>query len=201
MTHVFHAQPIILMSDSFDSIASGLHLWRPVISFSKSINNRRFSMRSMDRTAVIGIGNDLMGDDAIGPHIVRKLIRRKILPEEVILIDEGRGGMRLVHHIKDKDQVIIIDAADIGKEPGEFTVFRPEEVESIKDLSGTNIHEWDLLKMLDLSKMMGECPEDIQILAIQPKDMDLGEGISAELIERVDDYINGVKDLLDGNDQ
>ncbi len=153
-------------------------------------------MRSMDRTAVIGVGNDLMGDDAIGPHIVRELIKRKVLPEEVLLIDEGRGGMRLVHHIKDIDRVIIIDAADIGKDPGEYVVFRPEEVESIKDLSGTNIHEWDLLKMLELSKMLGECPEEVLILAIQPKDLKLGEEISTELLERVGEYIKEVLELL-----
>jgi hydrogenase maturation protease len=146
--------------------------------------------------AVIGVGNELMGDDAIGPHIVKELMAGQVLPEEVLLIDEGRGGMRLVHHIKDLDKVLIIDAADIGKDPGEFTVFRPEEVESIKDLSGTNIHEWDLLKMLDLSRMLGECPEDIRILAIQPRDLEWGEEISQELMGRVEEYLMLVKDLL-----
>lgn len=150
----------------------------------------------MAGTAVIGVGNEMMGDDAIGPHIVRELISRKVLPEEILLIDEGRGGMRLVHHIKDLDKVLIIDAADIGKDPGDYTVFRPEDVESIKDLSGNNIHEWDLLKMLELSRMLGECPDDISILAIQPKDLEWGGEISGELIERLEDYIEKVKQLL-----
>ncbi len=150
--------------------------------------------------AVIGVGNEMMGDDAIGPHIVKELISRKVLPEEILLIDEGRGGMRLVHHIKDLDKVLIIDAADTGKDPGEHTVFRPEDVESIKDLSGTNIHEWDLLKMLDLSRMLGECPEDIRILAIQPRDLEWGEEISQELMGRVEEYLMLVKDLLTEED-
>jgi len=153
----------------------------------------------MKRTAVIGVGNEMMGDDAIGPHIVRGLISGKVLPEEVLLIDEGRGGMRLIHHIKEMERILIIDAADIGKDPGEFTMFRPEEVESIKDLSGTNIHEWDLLKMLDLSRMLGECPEDVRILAIQPKNLEWGENISSELSSRVEEYIEIVKDILTKN--
>lgn len=151
----------------------------------------------MVRTAVIGVGNELMGDDSIGPHIARSLLERKVLPDEVMVIDEGRGGMRLVHHIKDVEKLIVIDAADIGKAPGEFKVFRPEEVETIKDLSGTNIHEWDLLKMLELSKMLGECPDDIRIIAIQPAYMELGEGLSDILKNRVDEYIEKVKDLID----
>jgi hydrogenase maturation protease len=153
-----------------------------------------------ERIAVIGVGNEMMGDDAIGPHIVRELISRKVLPEEVLLIDEGRGGMRLVHHIREMEKVIIIDAADIGKDPGDFTAFRPEDVESIKDLSGTNIHEWDLLKMLELSRMLGECPDDIRILAIQPENLEWGESISSELLGRVEEYIENVKDLFEGED-
>lgn len=149
--------------------------------------------------AVIGVGNEMMGDDAIGPHVVKELVKRGNLPEGIELIDEGRGGMRLVHHIREMEKVLIIDAADIGKDPGDFTVFRPQEVESIKDLSGTNIHEWDLLKMLELSKMLGECPDDVSILAIQPKNLEWGGKISGELIERLEEYIEKVKDILSQN--
>jgi len=148
------------------------------------------------RTAVIGIGNELMGDDSIGPRVVRSLIERKVLPSDIELIDEGRGGMRLIHHIKDIEKLILIDAADIDKEPGDWMVFRPEEVESIKDISGTNVHEWDLLKLLDLSKMMGECPDDIRILAIQPKSLEMVTDLSEDLSSRMDDYIDAVKDLV-----
>ena len=102
----------------------------------------------------------------------------------------------MVHHIKNIEKLIIIEAADIGKDPGEFTVFRPEEVESIKDLSGTNIHEWDLLKMLELSKMLGECPEDIQIVAIQPGSMKIGDVLSLDLMKREDDYVQKVIELV-----
>jgi len=112
------------------------------------------------------------------------------------VLDEGRGGMRLIHLIKNVEKLILIDAADIGKEPGKFTVFRPEEVETIKDLSGTNIHEWDLLKILDLSKMMGECPDDIQILAIQPLSMEWEGDLSEVLRNREDEYIQKLKDLV-----
>jgi len=150
----------------------------------------------MARTAVIGVGNDLMGDDSIGPHVVRALMKKRTLPPDIELIDEGRGGMRLVHHMKEMDRILLIDAADVGEAPGDFKVFRPEEVESIKDLSGTNIHEWDLLKMLEISKMLGEYPADVRILAIQPKSLEWGDSISSELLGRMDEYIDVVKELV-----
>ena len=119
-------------------------------------------------TAVIGVGNDLMGDDGIGPHIVGLLKGRGELPPEVDVFDEGRGGMRLLHHIKGYDRLVMIDAADIGKDPGDYIVFRPEEVESRKVLSRVSVHEWDLMKVIELSRMMGECPSDVRIIAVQP---------------------------------
>ena len=82
----------------------------------------------MARTAVIGVGNDLMGDDSIGPHVVRALMKKRTLPPDIELIDEGRGGMRLVHHMKEMDRILLIDAADVGEAPGDFKVFRPEAV-------------------------------------------------------------------------
>ncbi|HHD15747.1 MAG TPA: hydrogenase maturation protease [Euryarchaeota archaeon] len=147
---------------------------------------------------MIGVGNDLMGDDGIGPHIARILKNGTELPPEVDAFDEGRGGMRLLHHIKGYDGLVIIDAADIGKDPGDYIVFRPEEVESERILSGRSVHEWDLMKVLELSRMMGECPSDVRILAVQPKVLRMGEGISGELLEREDEYVERVLELVRG---
>lgn len=152
----------------------------------------------MSSILVLGVGNDLMGDDGIGPHLARVLKSGKELPPGVDVMDEGRGGMRLLHHIKGYDGLVMIDAADIGKAPGDFIVFRPEDVESSRVLSGTNVHEWDLMRLLELSRMMGECPPDVRILAVQPKVLGMGEGISGELLEREDEYIERVLELVKG---
>ena len=47
------------------------------------------------RVAIIGIGNVLTGDDAIGPHVVRVVEARYALPADVQVIDAGTPGYDL----------------------------------------------------------------------------------------------------------
>ena len=46
----------------------------------------------MAKIAVIGIGNVLAGDDAVGPHVVRVLEAHYELPDGVQVIDAGTPG-------------------------------------------------------------------------------------------------------------
>jgi hydrogenase maturation protease len=143
----------------------------------------------MVRKAVIGIGNTLMSDDGIGPMLVNKARERFGHLDDVAFLDEGTIGFGLVHVLKDYDEVIIIDSGDIGKTPGEFKVFSPDDVASTKFCQGYSLHESDLIKVLETSKAMGELPGKVTILAIQPRSVEWREGLSPELTKRSDDYL------------
>jgi hydrogenase maturation protease len=145
------------------------------------------------KKAVIGVGNIIMRDDGIGPFLISKLKESNTLPSDIDLIDEGVGGMRIIHDIEGYDRVLIIDAADFGGGPGEYKLFRPEDVESVKQISGRSLHEIDLIKTIELARLAGGAAEDIIIMAIQPEVVEMGEGISDNLIERMDDYIEAVR--------
>ncbi|MGC1121475.1 MAG: hydrogenase maturation protease [Candidatus Methanofastidiosia archaeon] len=117
--------------------------------------------------AVIAIGNDLMGDDGAGPAVFAAL-QTETLPVGIDFIDGGTGGMALLHVIKAYKAVIFIDCVDFGGVPGEVRVFAPEEVTSSKT-SRYSLHELDLLEVIHLSRKIGEVPETITIVAIQPE--------------------------------
>lgn len=142
---------------------------------------------------IVGVGNEIMGDDGIGPAVINELERLDQLPSCVDLLDEGAGGMRIIHDIEGYDKVLIIDAADFGGEPGEHRMFRPEEVSTKKELSGRSLHEMDLIKTIELARLMGTAPGEIWIMAVQPKVVSLGKPLSTELRERMDDYILAVE--------
>ncbi len=144
------------------------------------------------RTAVIGVGNRMMRDDGIGPCLISKLKEMDSFPSDIDLIDEGVGGMRIIHDMEGYEKVLIIDSADFGGEPGEYKLFRPEDVETVKQISGRSLHEMDLINTLELAKLTGGAPEDIMIMAIQPELVEMREGISESLLERIDEYIKTV---------
>ncbi len=75
-------------------------------------------------TLVLGIGNLLMGDEAVGVHVARRLGERP-LPAGVTVVDGGTGGFHLLSCLIDFDPVVIVDATMDGRSPGTVSVTQP----------------------------------------------------------------------------
>lgn len=140
---------------------------------------------------IIGIGNPLMRDDGIGNAILEHLRNHGDLSDiqELQFIELGTGGMTVLHHLAKLDGALIIDSGNMELTPGEFRVFTPDEVKSVKFLSGQSLHEFDLLQAIGMSRQLGECPPLLQILAIQPESVEWGEGLSPSLEANVGEYV------------
>lgn len=134
------------------------------------------------RTAVIGVGNPMMGDDGIGPRLLAEL---EGSVSGVDLVDIGTGGMQLVHMLARYDAVVLIDAADMGLPPGQCRVFSPGDVVSLKQTRAYSLHDWDLMRSIDISRSLGEAPESVRIFAVQPASVEMREGLSPELEREV----------------
>jgi hydrogenase maturation protease len=142
--------------------------------------------RSVSSIAIIGIGNPMMGDDGIGPRLISELEGSDL---GVDLIDMGTGGMQLVHVLAGYGSVIIIDSADMDLTPGESRVFSPEEVVSLKETRAYSLHDWDLMRSIEISRELGEAPERILVLAVQPGSLDMREGLSPEVQSGIPGYV------------
>jgi len=145
----------------------------------------------MKKTAVIGIGNTLMGDDGAGVRVLELLS----VPKGVRIVELATGGMTLLHELEGLDRAIIADAADFGGKPGEVRVFKPDEVKSIKTV-GYSLHDLDILKVLELAKGMGTLPKEVFIVAVQPARLEMGEGLSPEVEGALGEMARAILDLL-----
>ena len=145
---------------------------------------------------IIGIGNTTMGDDGVGPAVLEALLRGGFLPENVSLVNIGTGGMSLLHALAKLDAVIILDAVDFGGSPGEVRHLSPEGLKSVKQVPGISTHEGDVLKTIDMSRELGECPRTILILAIQPASMQPSMALSPALAERLPEYSQAVLRMI-----
>ena len=148
---------------------------------------------STPRIAIIGIGNPMMSDDGIGPRLVAEL--EGSVPG-VDLIDMGTGGMQLVHVLAGYDAVLIIDSADMGLSPGEFRVFSPDHVVSFKETRAYSLHDWDLMRSIEISRQLGEAPARILILAVQPGSLAMREGLSPEVGRGIPRYLEEIRTAL-----
>lgn len=140
----------------------------------------------VSRVAVIGIGNPVMGDDGIGPRLVSELEESV---SGVDLIDMGTGGMQLVHVLAQYGTVVIIDSADMGLRPGDSKLFSPEEVVSLKETRSYSLHDWDIIRSIEISRELEEVPERILILAVQPASLEMGERLSPEVEQGIPRYV------------
>ena len=142
------------------------------------------------QTIVLGLGNPLMSDEGIGVVVVNRLIEFSDRYPLVDFVDAGTGGMKVLYLLEGRNKAVIIDCANMQEEPGQIKRFIPRQVKSVKQLTHQSLHEQDLTKIIEMSKQLDQCPEKIVIFGIQPKNTSLGQALSHELAQRIDDYIS-----------
>jgi hydrogenase maturation protease len=147
---------------------------------------------------VIGIGNPLMGDDAVGPRVVEALSKAP-LPEGVAVVDGGTGGLSLLDLMDGAHQAIFVDAVEFGGTPGEIAVFRPDDVRRMDLAPIASLHGIGLLEALELGESLGLGLPEITIVGVQPDAVELGEGLSPAVQACLPDVTATVLDLLARN--
>ncbi|MDP6470361.1 MAG: hydrogenase maturation protease [Pseudomonadales bacterium] len=138
---------------------------------------------------LLGLGNYAMGDDSVGLRIVEHIAEQG-LEDGFEAIEVGNNGMLVLTYFReDTELILVVDAVQFGGEPGEFTVFAPDDVETHKVTSGISTHEGDILKLIELAKQIDQPIPPIKILAIQPASMGADEGLSPGLDTNFQEYV------------
>ncbi len=146
---------------------------------------------------ILGIGNILLKDEGVGVHIVNKL-KEMPLPDNVEVLDGGTAGLDLTDFIANRKKVIVIDAVKTGEKPG--TIYRLTEKNlDIKPKAIMSFHEIDFLDALHMSEVMGDKPEEIVVIGVEPKDMSDGIELSLEIEKRIPKIIEVVMKELNQN--
>jgi coenzyme F420 hydrogenase subunit delta len=126
-------------------------------------------------TLVLGCGNELFGDDGFGPAVARRLSRRSDLPESVVVLDVGTGVRQVLFDIVLSPirprRIVVVDAVDMGREPGEVWRIEAEELPEVKcdDFSMHQLPTSNLLRELaDLAGVEVSCLV-AQVAAVPPE--------------------------------
>ena len=124
---------------------------------------------------VLGIGNPMRGDDAVGIEIVR-LLKGKV-PKNVKLLECQIVPENFIGEIKrfNPSHVLMIDAAHFEANPGEARLIPPERISGIT-FSTHNIPLYVLAEIL--RETTGA---KVLLLAVQPKTTGFGEEITPEI--------------------
>ena len=131
------------------------------------------------RTLIIGCGNILRGDDAVGPVLVRHLWERG-LPTGVRCADGGTGGMDVAFQMRHVPHVILVDACRSGSTPGDLFCLPGSEVEHLPPLAGINLHafRWDHALAFARWLLKDGYPAKVTVYLIEGENFDVGEALS-----------------------
>jgi len=129
---------------------------------------------------IIGLGNRLMTDDAVGLEALRAFAERYEVPEEVDLMDGGTLGLDLLVHMEGYPRILVADCVTAGHEPG--TLLRVEGADVPRVFSQClSVHQMGLKDLVAVMELQGRMPEEMAVLGVEPE----GIGMGLELSEPV----------------
>jgi hydrogenase maturation protease len=134
----------------------------------------------MKKVLIGGIGNVLLGDDAVGPYIVRLLNADYDFADGVEIIDLGTPALDLIDHFSGKDAVILIDCvrtADV--KPGKVQLFRKEELLQYQPEVRMDPHSPALVENLLSAELFGTSPRELLLIGIAGESFGPGCRLSA----------------------
>jgi len=122
------------------------------------------------RFLLLGVGNRLRGDDAVGSLLIERLQGKIDIP----LIDAGDVPENYLGPIEDSgaELVLVVDAVDMGANVGDTAIFNIEQVQNISVLTHT-ANLGLLFKVIP-----SERRPQVIMLGIQPGNMELGQGLT-----------------------
>jgi coenzyme F420 hydrogenase subunit delta len=140
-------------------------------------------------TLVLGCGNELFGDDGFGRAVARRLRGMPDLPRGVCALDVGTSVRGVLFDVllgpMQPRRVVVVDAVDLGREPGEVWAIESRDLPEIKldDFSMHQIPTSNLLRELnDLAGVEVTCVVG-QVSAFPPE---VQPGLSAPMRGAVD---------------
>ena len=121
------------------------------------------------KTLVLGLGNDLLTDDAIGLRVVREVAHRLAGDSRVDVRETTEMGLALLDFIMGYEWVILVDSIQTGRcPPG---TIHELDATRLKQLTGRTPHFLGIGETLALGRQLGlAMPEHVKIFAVEVED-------------------------------
>lgn len=129
------------------------------------------------RIAILGVGNESNGDDGAGVQVVRLLSARLPATPGVLLIDAGTAPENFTAPLRrfKPDLVVEIDAAEQDADPGAVAWL------DWRDADGLSASTHTLPPSVLAEFLVADLGCRVEILGIQPKALEPGTPLSAEV--------------------
>ena len=160
-------------------------------SWQASLQNLLNRQTAESRLAIVGIGNTLRSDDAAGVLVARTLIASRLFRdrESVLVMDAGHAPENRTSTLRrfEPDIVLLIDAVDMGESPGSIRWVDMDEIEGMS----ASTHSLPLSMLARYLNWELKC--EVTLLGVQPKSNEVGETVSAEVLQAVNAIVEALR--------
>jgi hydrogenase maturation protease len=125
------------------------------------------------KTLLLGLGNDLRGNDAVGLHVVDHIRSLNHVASHVRIERTLASGIHLLSYFPDYERVFIVDSVQVPDDDvGQFWKVTPDELKrcqfSMRVTHGIGIHS-----ILDIVRKIGfQNPREVVLFLVGIKKMD-----------------------------
>jgi hydrogenase maturation protease len=139
------------------------------------------------KTLLMGMGNPILTDDAVGVRLARDIGGRLAgIPGLTVMEECSVGGLNIVEVVEGFDRLIILDSIrTTGGTPGDWHRFTSEVLRETMNLN--NIHDVNFATALELGRRMGMAvpsEENIHIFAVEVLDLITFSEVMTPQLER-----------------
>lgn len=133
---------------------------------------------------VLGIGNLLLSDEAVGVRIVEALDQHYAFTPEIDIVDGGTAGMELIDTMANREHLIVADAVLTGSAPGTVTVLRNDDVPALFTRK-ISPHQLGLSDVLMTLRLTDEFPCELTLVGVEPASLEPAITLSASVEQAV----------------
>jgi hydrogenase maturation protease len=126
---------------------------------------------------IFAVGNSFYGDDGIGVAVLDTIRDGGIFPGAE-LRDVQTDALALLEYLADGQLNVIIDAANMGQEPGTVAGFHPEDVTMKIKSDHLSMHGFGLAETFNMAKQLDRMPKDVLIIGVEPARIEINQGLT-----------------------
>ena len=150
----------------------------------------------MKNVLIGGIGNVLLGDDAIGPYVVHLLESCYAFDDNVEIADLGTPALDLTHRIAGRDAVILIDCVATDAPPGTLQLFRKDDILRTMPAQRLDPHSPALAECLLTAEMLGATPQNLLLIGIVGASFEPGHPLNDAVREAAAQAVDAILEDL-----
>jgi len=137
-----------------------------------------------NKLLILGIGNILWADEGFGVRCVEAMNANYEFGDDVTVLDGGTQGLYLLPFLEEARYLIVFDAVDYGKTPGEMVIAKDDEVPRFMGAKKMSLHQTGFQEVIACAALGEKLPESMMLIGVQPEQLEDFGGSLRDIVKQ-----------------